>query len=284
MRAASFVAIASVVTADPTDIIDPTGIIFDNATDLAIQMERSLEFEKEFFEGNYVSTAEVNGGNMAHCPQVCDEWCWATSATMAASVFGGSTNCGQSEAKVAGDRIGAQCDTSCSSRCNQGAGPDDIVRGIRLLSGKSYYSGGVLSQQQLDSALQAGPVSVLVNWNGGGGHAVAIESVSGGMYRGFNPWPPNQGKAINVQYSGLTNFEGRGRWTHTVYTSGGGPSPGPGPSPYPGPSPGPADQESAQNCAGWKNAGYCYQSSQYYPFMQQNCYHTCGFGAAEIVV
>lgn len=248
-------ALVTVAAAAVTD--EPQGIIFDNATDLAIQLERNAQFEKDFLDAP-VDNFEVDRNGMAHCGQYCDEWCWATSATMVASTFGGGSNCAANEAKIASQEWGRQCDTSCSSQCNKGGSPQNIIHGISLLSGKSYQSGGVLSQSQLNSALQGGPVVVLVKWNGGGGHAVTIESVSGGTYRGYNPWPPTQGTSINVQYSGITNFQGKGRWAGSVYTNGGGPSPGPSPGPGPSPS-------GCQDLQGWvtSEGEGCYEYGAY---------------------
>jgi len=197
----------------------PRGIIFENATDLQIQLDRNDEFLKEFQEGNYQSNMEVQR-SVAHCPQLCDEWCWATSATMCASAFGGSTSCYPSEAKAATQKFHYQCPaTSCPGSCNQPGEKSDIVNAIKLLSGHRYQEGGVLSQSDLDNALQHGPITLLLRWNGGGGHAVMIESVSGGTYKGFDPWPPQKGKIISASYSTLLRYGGSGRWTGTVYTS-----------------------------------------------------------------
>merc|ERR1711924_63866 len=63
-----------------------------------IEIARSRQFEKDFEEGNYKSDLDVTRG-MTNCNQECSNWCWATSATMAASAFGGS-QCNSEEAKV----------------------------------------------------------------------------------------------------------------------------------------------------------------------------------------
>jgi len=205
----------------------PRGIIFDNSTELQIQLDLNEKFEQEFESGNYQSNVEVQR-SVAHCGQYCDEWCWATSATMCASAFGGSTSCYPSEAKAATQAFGASCSATqatCNDRqhCNQGGYPNQIVNAINLLSGHRYQSGNTLSQSSLDNALQHGPITMLVYWNGGGGHAVMIESVSGGTYRGYDPWPPQQGTSISASYSGLTTYQPRyggvGKWSGTVYTS-----------------------------------------------------------------
>merc|ERR1711865_158420 len=104
--------------------------------------------------------------------------------------------------------------------------PSDIVDTIKLLSGHQYKSGKVLSNAALDKALQHGPVALSVLWNGGHyGHTIMIESVSGGHYTGFDPWPPQRGTKIGNSYKGLARYnpiyagKNVGTWTYTASTS-----------------------------------------------------------------
>jgi hypothetical protein len=201
----------------------PQGLIFENATEIAHQLQRNAKFEKEFLEGNgYKSGLEVSY-SMKQCNQECSNWCWATSATMCASAFGGGSNCAAGEESVAGHEFHASCDSSCSAQCDKGGTTAEIADGIKFLSGHSYSTGGVLSQSSLDSALQHGPVVLGVQWTLGGGHAITLNGASGGNYKGHDP----EGYAINTDYSGLTTYKPpyasgyTGKWTQSVYTSSG---------------------------------------------------------------
>jgi len=224
----------------------PKGLIFGNATQIEQELKRNAQFEQEWKEGNYISDLNM-ASSMTNCDQECDQWCWATSATMCASAFGSSGSCNRNEEKVASHELGRQCDSRCSGGCDQTGSDSNIVDGIKFLSGHSYSSGGVLSQSQLDDALRHGPVVLLVKWNGGGGHAVTVSGGSGGMYRGHDP----EGYPIDANYGGLTSYSpsygGRGKWAMSVYTNSG-PSPEPSPSPSPGPSPSPSPGPSPSGC------------------------------------
>jgi len=243
----------------------PKGVIFENATEIEQELKQNAQFPQECHEGNYISDLNVSY-SMSSCDQECDEWCWATSATMCASAFGASGSCNRNEEKVAGHEFGRQCDSRCSSSCDRAGNPNNIVNGIKFLSGHSYTVGGVLSQSNLDSALRHGPVVMLVQWNGGGGHAVTISGVSGGKYHGHDP----EGYPINTNYGGLTSYHpsygGRGKWAQSVYTNSG-PSPGPSPSPPPGPS-GCIDQpqnwksSEGDSCSVYVSYQYCTQDGR----------------------
>jgi hypothetical protein len=201
----------------------PRGLRIENATEAEIEIARSMQFEKDFENGDYQSDLDVARG-MTNCNQKCSNWCWATSATMAASAFGGGSKCVTEEEKVAGHEFHTSCDGSCSSKCNQGGTTGEIADGIKFLSGHSYSSGGALSQKSLDSALRHGPVVIGVQWTLGGGHAITISGGSGGKYTGHDP----EGYAIDTNYGGLTTYkppyaQGRytGKWFGSAYTSSG---------------------------------------------------------------
>jgi hypothetical protein len=199
----------------------PSGLIFENATEIKMELERNAQFEKEWSEGNYKSSLDVSY-SMTNCNQECSEWCWATSATMCASAFGGGSNCAKGEEDVAGyEQGGITCTSSCSSACDNPGTTSMIADGIKHLSGHSYSTGGVLSQSSLDSALKHGPVVLGVQWTGGGGHAITISGGSGGSYTGHDP----EGYSINTNYGGLTTYKppygGTGKWTQSVYTNSG---------------------------------------------------------------
>merc|ERR1719253_2429553 len=164
---------------------------------------------------------------MTNCDQECSNWCWTTSAVMAASAFGGGSQCNSEEAKVVSHEKNITCTGSCSATCNHGGTTPQIADGIKFLSGRSYSTGQPLSQQEFDSALlalQQGPVVISVWWSVGGGHAITISGGSGGNYKGHDP----EGYAINTNYAGLTTYkppyaQGRytGKWFGSAYTNSG---------------------------------------------------------------
>jgi hypothetical protein len=151
--------------------------------------------------------------SMTHCKQQCHNWCWATSAVMAASYFGGGTDCNTLEKKVAGHELKTNCNVpNPCDVCDQTAGPSNVADGIKFLSGHSYQtSGSTLSQQDLDSALKQGPVVLEIKFTSHG-HLVVIESGSNGNYHGYDP----EGSSINSNYAGLTSYDG-GTWHRTVH-------------------------------------------------------------------
>lgn len=218
---ASLVLLAS--SADPkwpaAHVSIPRGLLIKNDTEAEMEIARSRQFEKEFEDGNYQSDLNVTRG-MANCNQECSNWCWATSATMAASAFGGGSSCDAEEGKVAGHEFHTTC-SSCSSQCNKGGSTSEIADGIKLLSGHSYSTGGALSQSSLDSALRHGPVVVCVRWTVGGGHAITVSGGSGGTYTGHDP----EGYPINTNFGGLTTYRPpyargyTGKWFASVHTN-----------------------------------------------------------------
>jgi hypothetical protein len=223
MVSLKFCVLATVATSASSDHAPPNGLIFENATEIEMELKRNAQFEQEWLEGNYQSTLDVSY-SMTNCNQECTNWCWATSASMCASAFGGGSSCNANEEKVAGHEFGTTCDSSCSSKCDKGGTTAEIADGIKFLSGHSYSTGGVLSQSNLDSALKHGPVVLGVQWTLGGGHAITINGVSGGNYKGHDP----EGYTINTNYGGLTTYappyaSGRytGKWTQSVSTSSG---------------------------------------------------------------
>jgi len=215
--------LASVVTPASCDRAPPNGLVFKNATEIKMELERNVKFEEEWLEGNYKSSLEVSY-SMSNCDQECTNWCWATSASMAASVFGGGSNCNKNEEAAAGHEFGLSCSSSCSSGCNQGGTTAQIADAIKFLSSHSYTRGGVLSQSSLDSALKHGPVVLAVQWTLGGGHAITISGVSGGTYTGHDP----EHVSISTNYGGLTTYKppyasGKytGKWVESAYTNSG---------------------------------------------------------------
>lgn len=208
--------------ADPkwsdSDLRIPQGLVIENATEAEIEIARSRQYEKDFEEGNYKSNLDITRG-MANCNQECSNWCWATSATMAASAFGGGSNCDSEEARVAGREFHTTC-SSCSTQCNKGGTTGEIADGIKFLSGHSYSASGALSQESLDSALRHGPVVLAVSWTpfNISGHAITISGGSGGQYQGHDP----EGYAINTNYAGLTTYRppyAHGRYTGKMFGS-----------------------------------------------------------------
>merc|ERR1712048_1074415 len=204
----------------------PNGLVIDlSPEEMATQMALNEQYEEEFATGNYVGPVNMSSGSFKSCNQVCPNWCWATSATMASSAFT-SVSCASDEEAVAEYIFGTPCSTSCPANCDKGGSIGDIASGIRYLSGHSYSSGGVITQSALDSALQHGPVVVGVTWSvsGGGGHAITIHGKSSGNYKIHDP----EGEDHTVAYSGVTTYRPNyaqgtytGKWIQTAYTTSG---------------------------------------------------------------
>jgi len=258
MRAWSIIGSVGIAKAALGSLPDePNGVDF-NMTE-AEWVENRAVFDRnlqEFEESNYVSV-DVSRGSMTTCDQLCDEWCWATSATMVSSVFTSISHseCNTYEANAASMKTGQSCDFSCSNRCDQPGQPQDMIQAIQHFSGASYTNGHTLSQQQLDSALQGGPVIFLIKWNNGGGHAITCSGVSGGKYQVHNP----EGSDESLSYSQVMNYNnGRGKWSATVYTSG-----GPSPSPGPGPSPGGCQDYPSNWVSSERDSCQVYESNNY---------------------
>jgi len=262
MRSLAIIGSVGIVKA-AVDIPDqPNGVDF-NMTE-AEWAENQAEFQRnleEYEQSNYETPFEVTRGGMTTCDQQCSEWCWATSATMTSSAFTSisKSECVSYEAMAASMKTGAQCDSSCSNRCDKPGQPQDMIQAIQQFSGASYTSGNTLSQQKLDSALQAGPVILLIHWNNGGGHAITCSGVKNGKYQVHNP----EGSDESLSYGQIMKYKNRGTWGATVYSRGG-PSPGPSPHPSPGPSPGgcqdqPSSWRSSEgdSCSTYEQAAYC---------------------------
>merc|ERR1712176_729512 len=96
--------------------------------------------------------------------------------------------------------------------------PEDILTGIAKITGSKngYKVSNVLSQGDLDKALDKGPVVVAVAWNGGGGHAITVHGKSSGKYQVHDPWPSNPDS--DLSYDKLSNYLNEGKWTQTVHS------------------------------------------------------------------
>merc|ERR1712159_260298 len=97
---------------------------------------------------------------------------------MIASAFTSIGDCTSAEMSAVQHEIDPSCDTSCPSGvCNQGGTGPQIADAVSYLggSGDYGYSNSALSQGDLDSALQSGPVAVLLSCGGGAGHAILID-------------------------------------------------------------------------------------------------------------
>lgn len=201
----------------------------------------AAHFEMEYQAAPRVGISDIVH-NIKECDQVCSNWCWATSATMASSAFGWSGECGDGEATAAGHEFKASCDTSCSSTCNHGGTMTETSDAIGFLSGAEYkFIPYALQPTELESALQIGPVVVGVQWSLGGGHAITVSGVSGGNYVGHDP----EGYPINTDYLGLLRYSPPyckypcfGTWM-AVSSPVAGPMPPPSPRPTPTPMPTP---------------------------------------------
>jgi len=219
MRSLFFVG--SVGMAKASNDTAPIGIDF-NMTE-AEWAENQAVFNQnmeEYEQSNYESTVDVSRG-MTKCNQLCSEWCWATCATMVSSVFSSisSGECNTYEARAASMKTHYSCDGKCSRGCDQPGQPEDIMRAIQQFSGAYYSKGNSLSQQQLDSALQSGPVVLLIRWNSGnGGHAITCSGGSRGQYQIHDP----EGQDKILSYGQIMRYENQGTWVQSVYSYGGG--------------------------------------------------------------
>jgi hypothetical protein len=203
----------------------PQGVISNlTAAEMEKVMALNRQFLQEFESESYVSTVEVSFGIMK-CSQKCSEWCWATSATMAASAFGAGGKCIENEAKVAGHVLHTTCSASdpCTSACNKASNLKGAADGIRFLSNKQYQvQQSSLSNSALDNAVKKGPVLVEVHWESGrGGHIVTLYGASGGNYKIHDP----HGEDHTVSYDGILKYKGHsgryGDWTGTAHVGNG---------------------------------------------------------------
>ena len=95
----------------------------------------------------------VNRGS-TNCNQKSSPWCWAISATMAASALGEGNNCVGEKADFANHQFLDSYDSSWSSCCNKGNTTFEIADGFKFLPEHSYSAGGALSQSGLDGPLR----------------------------------------------------------------------------------------------------------------------------------
>merc|ERR1712157_433480 len=155
--------------------------------------ERTRLLEEEYLQRkthvsmNFTLSTEVAGG----CKQACPSWCWATCATMTLQDLGGASgSCTDIEQEIVQMEISKSCDTSCpSGKCDVGGSGVDIADAINDVYGGGMYSytNHALSQDELDQALQDGPVTALVNCPGYGGHDPEGYSIRGG-YSGITSY------------------------------------------------------------------------------------------------
>ena len=153
------------------------------------------------------SVAKYGAPNSEYCAQKCPEWCWASCICMVRG-----EPCGD-ECQYVSRKVQPQqqcCSVGCDGPCGQAAGSDTDIM---------VYSGGKLEEQPLNEAflqqqLAAGKwVIALISWDSSGGHAVVV---AGGSQAGYTINDPLYG-TMTKSYANLMRYDGRGRWTGTVY-------------------------------------------------------------------
>jgi hypothetical protein len=166
---------------------------------------------------------------MTRCKQECSGWEWASSAVMAASMFGGpqgTIRCFAAEEDVVRHELGLPyCDSLCTrTGCDSPGTSANIADGIQFLSGHSYSTGGVLSETDLISKLKNGPVVLVLSYVSkmrNGSISIALDKFD----RGFTGYDPN-GSSLSIRsHAQLTTYKprygGTGTWVETVYTDSG---------------------------------------------------------------
>lgn len=203
-------------TTDPQPAGLRSGLRFDNATLLAQRRRENLALRKS----NWTSDASCTGDwthKMPSCYQICSEWCWATTVTMAIGYYKGQNQCEGVECQVASREFGNCCpwQNSCSNSpfdpgnaCNKGGLPENEVDALGYFTGGTFSSYGPLDQASLDAALNSGRVVIVgVAWEGGGGHALIVGGCGGGYYYLHDPWgwyPQDPGVPEPPAWQGLT--------------------------------------------------------------------------------
>merc|ERR1719253_237803 len=190
------------------------------------------------------SNGNCNGDwthKMPVCYQICSEWCWATTVTMASDYYKGQNNCAGMECAVAGHEFGRQCcpwSTSChnkdndgETKCNKGGTDNQMVNAASYYTGGKFTRTGPFSQTDLDNALNSARVIMIaVDWDGGGGHALLIGGCGNGYYYLHDPWGwyGDEGYPQPPQWQGLTyqqllrycptgNRGGCGKWVSSMF-------------------------------------------------------------------
>lgn len=185
------------------EAIKPHGLEFPNSTDLALKLKRNADLLADFVNrGSPVSNGCDTDGvmQMPTCYQVCDNWCWATCATMVAQYYNGGSECETVECEMAETEFGGVCcpyyGNSCSNtpddernECNRGSSMQQVADAVNQWSSGEMTTYGPLDQDVLDYALNTGrPVIIGVHWDGGGGHALTIGGCQDGGYWLHDPW------------------------------------------------------------------------------------------------
>jgi hypothetical protein len=199
----------------------PTGLRFDNASQLAQWRRDNIELRKNSQLSSPTSDASCASDwthKMPSCYQICSEWCWATTVTMAIGYYKGESACEGTECQVVSREYGACCpwSRSCNnspfdpgSACNKGGLPENEIDALDYFTGGTFSGYGPLSQASLDAALNSGRVVVIgVAWEGSqSGHSLIIGGCGGGYYYLHDPWgwyPQDPGTPEPPAWQGLT--------------------------------------------------------------------------------
>lgn len=233
------VALLALVSAAPLQDGLPRGVLFENQTWVEEQLKLNAKLLGEYRGRNGSANGYCNTGvmNMPACFQICDEWCWATIASMAVDYYRGEGKCQGLECRMPTREFGQECcpyTNSCnnqphdpSTACNRGGYPSQMADGAGAFGGVSFSVHGPLDQASLDSALTGNrPVMITVNWQGGGGHALMIGGCGNGNYYLHDPWgwysnqPPNwQSLSYDQLLTYVAPNGGVGRWSSSIVSS-----------------------------------------------------------------
>jgi len=187
-------------------------------------------------------------------------------------------------------------DGSCSASSCSAALPRGTITGHQNVASSSSGLKNALSSQPVSVTVNAGQLQLYANGvvtgdcSGQINHAViavgyGIDGLS--YFKIRNSWGTGWGESGYIRVAQDGGSKGTACLfqyspvTPTLSTSPV-PTPGPTPSPTPSPTPGCVDTDAASDCSYWTGAGYCSSSSEYFPYMQEHCCHSCGFGSIQV--
>jgi len=146
--------------------------------------------------------------------QQCGQWCWAAAAVSVCAFFNPNQTWTQCSLVNAEFNRPDCCVVGCSQACNQ---PWYLSNALQRTGNYVALASGVCTMNQIKQEIDNNrPLCVRIEWNGGGGHIVAIDGYNQSLDMVAVDDPSAGSSDIDLTIF-QTAYQGVGTWTHSYW-------------------------------------------------------------------